>query len=259
MEDNNTKTPSNLTQPPPQSQPAPTAPETNAQAAGNAQTAQAAPSTTKTVSQPLGPTSNQDTIVGDPNAKNKAAAGGITGIIATIGIFLLAPLVAVFLTAFVFQSYEVDGPSMETTLQNQDRLVVYKFPKTWANIFGNEFIPDRGDIVIFTRDEGFGQTRQLIKRVIGVPGDHVVIENGKVTVYNDANPQGYDPDEGQAYVQPNGTQNNVDVTVGDDEVFVLGDNRSNSLDSRIFGPIKQNELTGKLLLRIYPLNKFDSY
>src|SRR3990167_778956 len=95
-------------------------------------------------------------------------------IISTIIILIAAPLIALSLTTFVFQSYEVDGPSMETTLQIHDRLVVLKTGKTWSKIRGKSFIPKRGEIIIFSlngsEESGEGD-RQLIKRVIGLPGD----------------------------------------------------------------------------------------
>ncbi len=176
----------------------------------------------------------------------------------------MAPLIAVFLTAFVFQSYEVDGQSMEITLQNQDRLIIYKLPKTWSRVWNNEYMPSRGEVIVFTKhgNEAFGgeEDKQLIKRVVGLPGDHVVVKNGKVTIYNEDQPNGYNPDEGQSYEEGfDSTEGNIDITVDEGEVFVLGDNRGNSLDSRYFGPIKTSDISGELVLRIYPFNKFDAY
>lgn len=196
-----------------------------------------------------------------PSAKK---GEGIKSILATIGILLLAPAIAIILTVFVFQSYEVDGPSMETTLQNKDRLIVYKLPKTWANITNKKYQPDRGDIIIFTRkgtiDYNESQNKQLIKRVIGVPGDRVVIKDGTVTIYNSEHPDGFDPDAGKPYAKVNfDTPGNVDLTVDDNEVFVMGDNRHNSLDSRAFGTVQDKHIVGKLSLRVYPFNKLDAY
>src|SRR5882762_2580960 len=66
---------------------------------------------------------------------------GLKSILSTIAILIIAPLIALTLTAFVFQSYEVDGPSMETTLQNHDRLIVVKVPRTFARITHHSYIP----------------------------------------------------------------------------------------------------------------------
>lgn len=181
-------------------------------------------------------------------------------ILSTISILILAPVIAVFLINFIFQSYLVDGPSMEKTLYNNDRLIVWKLPRTWARITGNDYIPKRGDIVVFTEpdlsrfDENPG--KQIIKRVIGLPGDRVVIENGTVTLYNDDFPNGFQPDvETPHDLGSNYSPGNVDVKVKEGQVFVLGDNRVNSLDSPDFGPVDADNIVGKLILRIWPVNE----
>ncbi len=184
---------------------------------------------------------------------------GIRGILSTIAILIIAPLIALSLTAFVFQSYEVDGPSMETTLQNHDRLIVYKLPKTIARITRKPYIPNRGDIVVFKREESFafgGNTsRQLIKRVVALPGERVVVKNNVLTVYNQSNPNGFKPDDADYGKVIKTTPGDVELIVPEGQVFVCGDNRTNSLDSRAFGPIDANDLTGKLILRVYPFGK----
>src|SRR5438874_2359638 len=92
---------------------------------------------------------------------------GIKSVVSTVAVLLLAPIIAVLLTAFVFQSYQVDGPSMQSTLFNNDRLIVWKLPRTWARITKHIYIPKRGDIIVFTDPNlaQFGQdpTKQLIK------------------------------------------------------------------------------------------------
>ncbi len=174
-------------------------------------------------------------------------------VLSTAGVLLLAPIAAIIFTAFVFQFYRVDGPSMEETLQNNDRLIVYKLPKSVANVLNRDYLPAHGDIVVFNLNEGGDEPRQLIKRVIGLPGDRVVVKDDVVRVYNAEHPDGYDPDAGkdhQPYTVP--TSGNVDLVVPDNEVFVMGDNRVNSLDSRVFGPIKSEDIVGKLALRVFP-------
>ena len=149
-------------------------------------------------------------------------------------------------------------------MQNHDRLVVLKTGKTWSKIRGKSFIPKRGEIIIFSlngsEESGEGD-RQLIKRVIGLPGDRVVVRDGIITVYNKANPDGFNPDEvgGYAAGVARTTPGTVDVTVKKDEVFVCGDNRPNSLDSRTFGSISSEDIVGSLSLRIYPFSKFGSF
>ena len=192
----------------------------------------------------------------------KTLAHRIGSTLSTIGILLLAPIIAIVLTAFVFQSYQVDGPSMQNTLHNADRLIVWKMPRTWMRITGHQYVPNRGDVIIFTQSglANYGDaedTKQLVKRVIGLPGDHVVIKNQVITVYNAAHPNGFQPDKtlpyGRGGAIPN-TDNNEDLVIGKNQLFVCGDNRGNSLDSRIFGPIKTDQVIGKLVLRIFPFS-----
>jgi len=189
---------------------------------------------------------------------------GWRSVLSTIFILALAPIIAWLMITFIFQSYEVDGPSMEETLHDKDRLIVLKTGKTLSKITDSAYIPSRYDVVVFVQqglvELGTPEDKQLIKRVIGLPGDRVVVNDGRVTVYNKANPNGFDPDDGQGYAKTiSYTSGNVDLTVPDGEVFVLGDNRANSLDSRNFGTVSSQELVGKLVFRLFPINKAESF
>jgi signal peptidase I len=185
--------------------------------------------------------------------------------LSTIAILIAAPLIALFLTAFVFQSYEVDGPSMETTLQNRDRLIVWKVPRTISRIIKKDYAPARGDVVVFVKhglyEEGSNAEKQLIKRVVGIPGDRVVVQDNQITIYNSEHPNGYNPDLGEDFsstiIQP--TTGDDEVTVGKNEVYVVGDNRGNSLDSRSFGVVSTHDIVGRMVLRIYPIGSLKSF
>ena len=185
----------------------------------------------------------------------------------TIGILLLAPVIAVLLTFYVFQSYQVDGPSMETTLHNSDRLIVWKLPRTWARITGHQYVPKRGDIIILNQSglATYGDSadsKQLVKRVIGLPGDRIVIKNSVITVYNKEHPGGFQPDKTLPYGKDGAippTMNELDITLSKSQLFVCGDNRPDSLDSRIFGPIQTNQVVGKLVARIFPLSDVERF
>ncbi len=180
-------------------------------------------------------------------------------VFSTILILITALIFALFIINFVFRSYQVDGPSMENTLQNNDKLIVWKLARTWSDITGHPYIPKRGDIIVFNESglAEFGQnnTKELIKRVIGLPGDTVVVKNGKYMIYNKQHPNGFDPDQTLPYGKniPY-TSGNEKVKLGPDQLFVSGDNRPDSLDSRAFGPINANQIIGKLVLRFYPFN-----
>ncbi len=187
----------------------------------------------------------------------------LKSILSTVAILVAAPIIALMLTAFVFQSYEVDGPSMETTLENHDRLIVVKTARTWSRITRHNYIPNRGDVVVFVKHGLFDESqadKQLIKRVIGLPGERVVVSNGILTVYNKAHPGGFQPDKTLSYGSVIvTTPGDVDVTVPPGEVFLCGDNRPNSLDSRSFGTVPAHDIVGKLSVRMLPFSEFKKF
>lgn len=211
---------------------------------------------------------NQETTLADSavsrtdTSKTSKKPHALKEVASTALLLVFAPIAAIFFTAFIFQFYRVDGQSMEQTLQPNDRLIVYKLPKTISAITHKAYLPSRGEIIVFSLNEkssvGQNESKQLIKRTIGLPGDRVVVHGGKVTIYNNTNPNGYNPDENTPYEQSTQpTSGEADVTVGADEIFVMGDNRSNSLDSRVFGAIKADEIVGKLVLRVLPFKSFE--
>ncbi len=185
-------------------------------------------------------------------------------VLSFVAVVVVAFIIAALLTMTVFQQYQVDGSSMRTTLQNGNRLIVDKVPRTWARITGHPYIPKRGDIIVFIENGLYGLndsgSDQLIKRVIGLPGDRVVIKNGYVTIFDKAHPNGFRPDKTLPYgkVIPY-TSGNIDLVVPANEVFVMGDNRGDSLDSRIFGPVPVNNIIGQLVVRIYPLSEVSRF
>jgi signal peptidase I len=185
-------------------------------------------------------------------------------VISTLIMFVVAIAIALVLAVYVFQQYEVDGPSMQTTLFNQNRLIVVKYERTWSRITGNPYIPNIGNIIIFHENGLYSADGSpedtLVKRVVALPGDRVVIANGVLTVYDKQHPNGFDPDKTMSYGKDIGYTssegpNNINLVLPKDEIFVLGDNRSDSCDSRCFGPINVNQVIGKLALRIYPFSK----
>ena len=184
--------------------------------------------------------------------------------LSTLLIIIAAPLLAILISLFVFRTYQVDGPSMETTLQNNDRLIINKLPVTISSITGRDYIPARYDIVVFNQKGSFNGSssvnKQLIKRVIGLPGDRIVIKDGDVRIFNDENPDGFLVDrQGPHAATIKATTGNHNETIQDNEIFVIGDNRKNSLDSRNFGTIESSQIVGKLSFRVYPLSNWETY
>jgi len=199
----------------------------------------------------------------DPEPK-KLKQGRLKSTLSTLAILLIAPLLALAITAYIFQSYEVDGPSMQTTLQNHDRLIIWKVARTWSRLTHHDYLPKRGDVIVFVKrglyEDNSSREKQLIKRVIGLPGERVVLKDGKVKVYNAANPNGFDPDTTLPYGKViTTTEGNVDITVPAGQVFVCGDNRANSLDSRYFGPVPAHDIVGQLVARILPIGQAEKF
>lgn len=192
----------------------------------------------------------------------KSRRRGLVGtIISAVEVIGGAIILAFIINQFIFQPYEVVGVSMQPTLQSGDRLIVSKVPATWSKITHHKYTPKRYDIVVlkntlarrFATNEG---DIQLVKRVIGLPGDRVVIKDGHITVYNQENPEGFNPDEN--LVTKNViTTPDKEWTIKPDEIFVCGDNRPNSLDSRSdeIGPINVEHVVGHVRLRVLPINK----
>jgi signal peptidase I len=200
----------------------------------------------------------------DQTPPQPSKPSGWRELFSTIAILLAALAVALFIIGFVFRSYQVDGPSMQNTLQNDDKLIIWKVPRSWAHITGHAYIPSRGDIVVFSENglSQFGQqdSKQLIKRVIGLPGDHLVLKDGSYTIYNRAHPGGFNPDKTLPYGKDiPATTGNVDTTLGKNQLFVSGDNRPDSLDSRAFGPINTSQVVGKLVLRVFPISQAKAF
>lgn len=178
-------------------------------------------------------------------------------ILSVVGFVLGVTVSAMAINTFVFQSYYVEGSSMTPTLHDHDRLIIDKVGHSIAGVQGKSFVPERGDIIVLNNVVPDGTKReQLIKRVIGLPGERVVVEKGSVTVYNGEHPNGFAADKELGLtLAETFSMTKVEVILGQDEVFVLGDNRGpgGSLDSRTFGPVKTDAIEGRLWARIFPL------
>lgn len=160
-------------------------------------------------------------------------------------VYLLIVLVLTFLVVtYVGQRTKVSGASMEPTLEDGDNLIVDKISYRFSD-------PERFDIIVFPFR--YEEKTYYIKRIIGLPGETVYIdEEGTIYIDGEALAENYGKevitDPGRAY-EP--------VTLGDDEYFVMGDNRNNSQDSRdpVVGNIHKSEIIGKAWMRIWPLDK----
>jgi signal peptidase I len=185
-----------------------------------------------------------------------------------IAVFIAAVVIgSLLINAFVFRSYNVVGPSMETTLYTDDRLIVDRLPVTWAHLQGKSYLPDRGAIVVFKNphySRGI-EDEYVVKRVIGLPGERVTIKDGAYIVYNDAHPEGFNPDETNRGEPGSPTSGTADVVVPEGQIFVSGDHRQGnfSYDSRNgangMGTIPLYDVVGPVSWRIFPFNKIRSF
>lgn len=146
--------------------------------------------------------------------------------------YIVIVVVVVLIRTFIITPVRVDGDSMKNTLKNGDILLLYKLRSI-----------DRFDIIVLDEEK---DNEKIIKRVIGLPGETVAIKKGKIYINDKV------IDDEYAYGQ---TSDYNKVTLKDDEYFILGDNRLISKDSRYFGPIKDNEIKGKIVFRLFPFTK----
>ena len=163
-------------------------------------------------------------------------------------IYLLCVLGAVWLViTFVGQRTEVEGASMENTLHNGDNLIVDKLSYRFRD-------PERFDIIVFPFQ--YQTNTYYIKRIIGLRGETVqIMEDGSIYINGEKMEESY----GREVIQPETIGRAAEpIVLGEDEYFVMGDNRNNSSDSRtdIVGNIKREDIIGKAWLRIWPLSDF---
>lgn len=157
-----------------------------------------------------------------------------------IFVIAIAVIIAILIRTFIIHPYMIPTSSMEPTILMGDNLLIEKITYRFHS-------PKVGEIVVFNNPSGV--EKQLIKRVIGVPGDHVEItEDGHVILNGKAYEEHY------AIYQDIGQSFNFDIKDG--TVFVLGDNRGNSQDSRWIGPISEDIIIGRAIFRHWPLDRF---
>jgi signal peptidase I len=172
----------------------------------------------------------------------------------------LSSVVAVFIltTSFFVSSFTVDGLSMFDTLKDRETLPLNKTPVSFAKLNKRDFIPERGQIIVFKHsdnnlfdDSTVKEESYVVKRVLALPGEQVTMVNNVITVYNEDMPQGFNPDENVEWsdkIKPIFYKEKVfNIKVGANELFVAGDNRDESIDSRFYGPIPIDSIVGVVI------------
>ncbi len=167
-----------------------------------------------------------------------------------VKIVIIALLIVVPIRTFLFQPFFVRGQSMEPAFENGDYLIVDQI----SYRFGD---PQRGEVVVFRYPNA--PAHRYIKRIIGLPGETIEIEEGLVTIYSQNNSQIL-LDESDYLFPDIDTSGEINITLTENEYFVLGDNRPASADSRRWGPLTREDIVGRVFLRAWPftaLTKFE--
>ena len=148
---------------------------------------------------------------------------------------------------YLIQPFYVKGASMEPNFHDHEYLIIDELSYRFKS-------PQRGQVVVFRYPNN--PQEYFIKRIIGLPGEEVQIKDGQVWIFNQDEPAGFlvREDYLPADLLTQG-QSDERLTIGPDDYFVLGDNRNASKDSRNFGPVSKNFITGKVLFRGWPLSR----
>jgi signal peptidase I len=163
---------------------------------------------------------------------------------------VFAGVIAILIVVFVIQPVRVEGQSMMPRLHDQDRIFVNKFLYPLREWLGDKEPIKRGDIVVLLYPED--PSKSYIKRVVGLPGERVEIEDGRLFINGQQIDESYlDP----AYLSTDSTNGPVDVKAH--HYFVMGDNRRNSSDSRYWGLVPEKYIYGQAVFRYYPFSPFE--
>jgi signal peptidase I len=174
--------------------------------------------------------------------EKKKRKAGVAELVFTAAVAFV--LVFGFVRPFVVEAYRIPTESMVPTLEVGDRVLANKFVYRFTE-------PERWDIVVFDSvDEDDDQT--LIKRVVGVAGDEIQVQGGVLYVNDEAQEEAYlnDADQSRSFYAP--------TVVPEGHIFVMGDNRGNSADSRVFGPLPLENLKGEAFMRFWPVYKIST-
>jgi signal peptidase I len=168
------------------------------------------------------------------------------GLIEVIKVVAIVFLSAIIIRTFVFQPFVVEGSSMEGNFHNGEYLFIEKVSYKLKN-------PKRGDVVVFRypRDTRYN----YIKRVVGLPGETIQIKDGKISINGTELREEY-LTNGQQTVVDSKAELKYEITLEEDQFFVLGDNRTHSSDSREWGPLDKQFIIGRSALVLYPQSSF---
>lgn len=167
-------------------------------------------------------------------------------IIELVKVVIISLIIIVPVRYFLIQPFYVKGASMEPNFHDHEYLIIDEISYRFEG-------PERGDIIVFKYPQDPSQ--YFIKRVMALPGERIIIKNGQVYIYDKELKQEVLVDESEYLSATMLTPGKIDITLEEGEYFVLGDNRTSSLDSRTFGPIAEPFIVGKTWVRGWPFNK----
>ena len=167
-----------------------------------------------------------------------------------VQVVVIALAIIIPVRYFLVQPFYVKGASMEPNFFDKEYLVIDEITYRLRE-------PARGDVVVF--HPPIAPTDYFIKRIIGLPGERVVIRRGQIMVFNSENTQGLVLHETNYLTPPPAMYDDVDLTLGAEQYYVMGDNRPYSRDSRSFGPITRGEMIGRVWLRGWPFNRLAKF
>jgi signal peptidase I len=192
----------------------------------------------------------------DAEAADKDAQPFFRWIVELLGVVVVAILVAVLLRTFVVATYSIPSGSMEPTLQIGDRILVDKLSYHLHGV-------DRGNIVVFSTPPNENcagpPVSDLVKRVLGLPGETISLSHGSVYINGSLLPETFLPPDVRTDTYPGPSNNAYSLDrpyrIPEGDVYVMGDNRPRSCDSRFWGPIAESTIVGKVDMRIWPLSR----
>lgn len=164
-----------------------------------------------------------------------------------LGFALVTIAIVLPIRLFVAEPYIVSGSSMEPTFHTNDYLIVDRLSLRFSNV-------KRGEVLILRHPQRKGE--YLIKRVIGIPGDTVSMKDNEIMISNSSNTEGFKLD--QSYIENKAT-GSFSTVLGENQYFVLGDNRPRSADSRIWGNFSKADIIGRPLIRLIPVTEIGLY
>jgi signal peptidase I len=161
---------------------------------------------------------------------------------------LIAIAIVLPIRTYIAQPFIVSGASMDPTFTSGQYLIVDQLTYHFHD-------PERGDVVIFKFPRN--TSTYFIKRIIGLPGETLIVNQGEITIINSENPKGFILDDTYRTTHP--SFETFKVTLGESEYFVMGDNRPQSSDSRLWGPLEKKYIIGRPFVRLTPLSKISVF